>query len=358
MFNKQEKSRYDRHFRLKEIGEKGQQKLKNAKVLVVGAGGLGCPVLQYLSAAGVGTIGVMDADIIDISNLQRQVLYTTKDIGKQKSTTAISSLSPQNTEINFNDYPFDLDKNIALELVEKYDVVVDCTDNFSARYLINDVCVIADKPFVYGALHKFSGQVSVFNYSDGPTYRCLYPHPPQDGDIPTCSEVGVIGVLPSLIGTFQATEVLKIILGIGDVLNGKLLTYNSMTNKQQIISFAKLNVEINELGNYDFSCELPQGNEIDVEQLKQWIASKRHFNLIDIREEYERDDYKMKEAHIIPMGDFMQKIDTINFEIPTIVFCQYGAKSKAIVSMLKKQRVENAMSLIGGVQQWILTELS
>ncbi|MBC8265661.1 MAG: molybdopterin-synthase adenylyltransferase MoeB [Flavobacteriales bacterium] len=353
MFSQQEKQRYDRHFRLKEVGEKGQQKLKNAKVLVVGAGGLGCPVLQYLSAAGIGEIGVIDADIVDLSNLQRQVLYTTSDIGKQKSTIAITYLSAQNENIIFQNYPFQLEKNNALEIIKKYDVVVDCTDNFSARYLINDACVISEKPFVYGALHKFSGQLSVFNYKKGPTYRCLYPNPPKDGDIPSCSEVGVIGVLPSLIGTLQATEVLKIILEIGDVLIGKLLTYNCMSNAQQIINFEKSHIQITKLSTYDYNCELAESNEIESTILMEWILSKKEFNFIDIREEYEIDSYKLNATHYIPMGDFMHNLEEINFKIPTIIFCQYGAKSKAIVSMLKKQGIKNTLSLIGGVQRWV-----
>ncbi len=357
MFSKQEKKRYDRHFRLKEVGEKGQKALKNAKVLVVGAGGLGCPVLQYLTSAGLGKIGIIDSDVIDTSNLQRQVLYTTDDIGKQKSTIAISRLSAQNNFVRFYDYAIKLEKENVLEIITKYDVVVDCTDNFSARYLINDACVLLDKPFVYGALHKFSGQLSVFNYKEGPTYRCLYPNPPKDGDIPTCSEVGVIGVLPSLIGTLQAIEVLKIILNIGDVLCGKLLTYNSMSNVQKIISILKTDIQITQLTSYNFDCVFPENNEIEVEILKSWIETNQQFNIIDIREQHEIDDSRLNATHYIPMGSFLDNLEEIDFKIPTIIFCQYGAKSKAIVSILKKKEINKVFSLAGGVQKWIEQDL-
>jgi adenylyltransferase/sulfurtransferase len=358
MFTSEEKQRYDRHIRLEEVGEDGQERIKNSKVLVVGAGGLGCPVLQYLSAAGIGEIGVLDADKVSISNLQRQVLYSIKDIGKQKTTTSIEVLSDQNDLVKFNDYPFYLDKHNALDVIKKYDIVVDCTDNFSARYLINDACVILKKPFVYGALHKFEGQLSVFNYKNGPTYRCLYPNPPQNNEIPNCSEVGVIGVLPSLIGTLQATEVLKIILKIGDVLCGKILTYDTLKNIQQIISFTKQNNNITKLSDYDFSCKISNDGEILTNELKDWIENKKKFNLIDIREEFERDDYKLNDTHFIPMGEIMSFLNLIERTIPSVIYCQTGNKSKAVVAMLKKQGFSEVYGLVGGVHQWVTNELN
>ncbi len=358
MLSKEEQLRYSRHISLSEVGEKGQEQLKTTKVLVVGAGGLGCPVLQYLSAAGVGLLGVLDADTISLSNLQRQVLYSTADVGSQKSTTAIKVLSAQNSHIKFNDYPFFLDKKNALSIIKEYDIVVDCTDNFSARYLINDACVLLNKPFVYGALHKFDGQVSVFNYNNGPTYRCLYPIPPKDNEIPNCSQVGVIGVLPALIGVIQATEVIKMILNLGDILSGKLLTYDTLYNRQQLIEFKKSIVNITALSNYDFSCTVPDNDEIVVAELKKWLATNKKFNLVDIREEYEREDFRLNDTHFIPMGDLMSASANLNKSLPTVIYCQTGNKSKAATVMLKKQGFVNIYSLVGGVHQWINQELN
>ena len=358
MLAEQDKLRYDRHIRLNEVGEQGQQKLLTAKVLVVGAGGLGCPVLQYLAAAGVGTIGVMDADSISVSNLQRQPLFATADIDKPKSTTAIQFLEKLNPNITFTDYPFYLQKENALAIIEKYDIVVDCTDNFSARYLINDACVLLNKPFVYGALYKFEGQLSVFNYKGGATYRCLYPVPPNSDQVPNCSQIGVIGVLPALIGVMQATEVVKIIVELGTVLSGKLLTYDTLQNTQQIIKFSKSENTVSELTDYNFSCTLANDNEILVAELKAWFATDKKFNLIDIRESYEREEYKLNDTHAIPMGALMTSLDKIDKQLPTVIYCQTGTKSKAVVGMLKKQDFTQIYSLVNGVHQWVSEEVN
>src|ERR1035437_2494874 len=225
----EEKRRYARHIILPEIGLEGQQKLKQAKVLVVGAGGLGCPVLQYLTAAGVGTLGIIDFDTVDESNLQRQVLYSTEDIGKHKAAIAKEKLEKQNPDINLVSHVAHLTSANALEIISQYDIVVDGSDNFATRYLVNDACVILNKVLVFGSIFKFEGQVSVFNYKGGPTYRCLYPEAPAEGDVPNCAEIGVLGVLPGIVGTLQANEVIKIITGIGDILSGKLLTLDALT---------------------------------------------------------------------------------------------------------------------------------
>jgi len=215
-----EKNRYSRHILLDKVGLAGQEKLKSAKVLVIGAGGLGCPILQYLTAAGVGTIGIIDFDVVDETNLQRQILFNVDDVGKSKAQCAQVHLSKQNPFVNFQVYNERINTQNALELFNQYDIIVDGTDNFSTRYLVNDSCVIANKPLVYGAIFKFEGQVAVFNYNNGPTYRCLFPEPPKAGSVPNCSDVGVMGVLPGLIGTQQANETIKIILQIGEVLSG------------------------------------------------------------------------------------------------------------------------------------------
>ena len=231
--------RYDKQIALPEVGEAGQQKLAEAKVLVVGAGGLGCPALQYLVAAGIGTIGIVDGDVVNETNLHRQVLYTNSDVGKPKVEVAAERLYQLNPEVKINTYSDFLTAKNAMDIVANYDLIVDATDNFAARYRINDVCVKLDKPFVYGAIHRFEGQVSVFNYKGGPTYRCLFPEYPTENQIPNCNETGVLGVLPGIVGTHQATEVLKMILGIGEVLSGKLMTLNLLTNSSQIFECSR-----------------------------------------------------------------------------------------------------------------------
>jgi len=239
----EEKYRYSRHLLLEEVGLEGQEKLKEAKVLVIGAGGLGCPVLLYLAAAGVGTIGVIDFDTIDASNLQRQTLFSTDDVGRSKAEVAKEKLNANNPFINVIAYNEELTNKNSLEIFSAFDIIVDGTDNFHTRYMVNDACLIANKPFVYGAIHKFEGQVSVFNYQEGPTYRCLFPNPPEAGSIPSCSEVGVVGILPGIIGTQQANQVIKIILQIGQVLSGRLMIYNALQS-----SF--MEIEINKIINF------------------------------------------------------------------------------------------------------------
>ena len=247
--------RYDRHIILENIGIKGQEKLKSAKVLVVGAGGLGTPVLQYLSAAGVGTIGIVDKDLVEESNLQRQTIYTDKDVGKLKTVTTRNKIREQNKNVTVNIYNIYVTKKTALKILSDYDIIVDCTDNIEARYVINDACIILNKPWVYGSVYKFEGQVSVFNYKKQATYRCLYPE--QEKKVPKASTVGIFGVLPGIIGTIQASEVIKIITGIGEVLSGKVLVYNLLKHsihKYQLKREEK-NFEIDELIDYEEYCK-------------------------------------------------------------------------------------------------------
>ena len=229
--------RYNRQILLPEVGKTGQQKLTDAKVLVIGAGGLGCPVLQYLTAAGVGKIGIVDGDFVSLSNLQRQILYTTQDVGKLKVDCAKNRLQSQNDTIEIETFPFPITARTAEEIIAQYDVVVDGTDQIHTRYMLSDACVLLGKPLVYGAIHKFEGQVSVFNFNNSPTYRDLFPAPPLPESVPTCNEVGVLGILPGIIGINQANEVLKIIIGYGEVLAGKLWMFNAKTNATQIIEF-------------------------------------------------------------------------------------------------------------------------
>jgi molybdopterin/thiamine biosynthesis adenylyltransferase len=231
--------RYSRHYSLDEVGPEGQLNIANAKVLVIGAGGLGCPVLQYLTSAGVGTIGIVDGDFVSLSNLQRQILFNTSDIGELKVKCAVDKLQAINPEITFNQIPNLVTSLNAFELIADYDIVVDCTDQIHMRYLLSDVCAILSKPLVFGAIHKFEGQVSVFNYQDGPNYRDLYPNPPSPESVPNCNDVGVLGVLPGIIGVAQANEVLKIIVGYGEVLSGKLWMFNAKNNSSYTVSFSK-----------------------------------------------------------------------------------------------------------------------
>ncbi|WP_311182702.1 HesA/MoeB/ThiF family protein [Hymenobacter volaticus] len=283
-----EQSRYARHIMLPEIGLEGQQRLARAAVLIVGCGGLGCPVLQYLTAAGVGTIGLLDADTVDESNLQRQVLYSTADVGQLKVKAAHAKLAALNPFVTFQPLPQRLTAANALGLLSDYDVVVDCSDNFATRYLVNDACVLLGKPLVFGAIFKFEGQLSVFNYQSGATYRCLYPEPPAPDEMPSCSDIGVLGVLPGIVGTLQANETLKILLQLGEVLRGKLLVFSSLTMSFQTFNF--LAVEANQylttLADYEELCG-PVVQEITATGLKQKLTSGETLQLVDVREPHE-----------------------------------------------------------------------
>ncbi|WP_275315204.1 HesA/MoeB/ThiF family protein [Tenacibaculum bernardetii] len=332
----EEQKQYNRHLILDKIGETGQLKLKQAKVLVIGAGGLGCPVLQYLTAAGVGTIGIIDDDIIDQSNLQRQILYTIDDIGLSKAETAAKRLSRLNPFVNFKVYKEKLTNKNAISLFEKYDVIVDGSDNFSTRYLTNDAAVITKKPLVYGAIFKFEGQVSVFNYQGSATYRCLYPTPPKPDESPNCSEIGVLGVLPGIIGSLQANETIKIICEIGEVLANKLLMYDTLTMRQMILKFEKsTNIAVTALEkDYDFFCGIKSvKNEITFEELQKNLPK---YNLLDVRENWEREQHHIKGQHI-PLGQLQNRFKELNIEKPLVVYCKSGIRSKKAITFLEEE---------------------
>lgn len=361
MLNEQEKIRYSRHLLLDKIGVEGQEKLKSSKVLVIGAGGLGCPVLQYLSAAGVGTIGIIDFDTVDESNLHRQILFNSEDVGKNKASVAKNKLQKQNQHLSINSYPEKLTSKNALSLFKNYDVVVDGTDNFSTRYLVNDACVITDKPLVYGSIYKFEGQVTVFNYLNGPTYRCLFPEPPLIGSIPNCAEVGVLGALPGVIGTLQATEVIKIILGIGSVLSGKLLIYNLLTsvltnlkiksNPAQIKKTKALETNFSEF-NYDVFCGIAQNNSINQSELKE-LLQKENIQIVDVREEWELP--KIINTNVInaPLNQLEQYISHISKNKKVVVVCQKGIRSLHAIKLLSsKYGYKNLLNLEEGLNNW------
>lgn len=352
--SKSELTRYSRHIRLSDVGLEGQEKLKEARVLVIGAGGLGCPVLQYITAAGVGTIGIIDGDKIDESNLQRQILFSQEDIGKQKAKTAALKLKAQNPNVKFRVANSHVSKTNILDLIRDFDIVVDCTDNFPTRYLINDACIIENKVLVFGAIHQFDGQVSVFNYKNGPSYRCLFPEAPKD--IPNCSEAGVLGVLPGLIGTVQANEILKIIIGIGDVLSSKILSINALNYQISIIEFDKTDAaEINSLGTYDFSCEnesLLGSKTISAKELAKNLSNNKSVNILDVREYFEWDICHIDGAENIPMNLIDECIDEISKTAPTVVVCHHGVRSQNVIQYLEIKGFKNLINLEGGIHAW------
>ncbi|TXD52612.1 MULTISPECIES: molybdopterin-synthase adenylyltransferase MoeB [unclassified Polaribacter] len=346
----EEKKQYDRHLILDEIGEAGQLKLKQAKVLVIGAGGLGCPVLQYLTAAGVGVIGIIDDDMVTQSNLQRQILYTIDDIGRSKAKTAAKRLSRLNPFVDFNVYNKKLTRENAITLFHKYDIIVDGSDNFATRYLTNDAAVIAKKPLVYGAIFKFEGQVSVFNYLGSATYRCLYPSPPKPEEAPNCSQIGVLGVLPGIIGSLQANETIKIICGIGTILENKLLVYNVLTMHQMLLNFEKvLEKEVVALDDdYDFFCGSITKAEIS---FKEFLTNKENYNLLDVREAEERDQFHIGGQHI-PLAEVSLRIREVYINKVLVVYCKSGARStQAIDILIQNNFAARLLNLKGGCFQ-------
>ncbi|MBJ6367262.1 HesA/MoeB/ThiF family protein [Snuella sedimenti] len=351
-------NRYSRHIILNEIGQSGQDKLSNAKVLVVGAGGLGCPILQYLAAAGIGSIGIIDFDVVDITNLQRQVLFGTASLGQNKAEAAKKRLQDLNDAINIKAYPEQLSYKNAVNLFKQYDIIVDGTDNFETRYLINDACIIANKPLVFGAIYKFEGQVSVFNHQNGPSYRCLFPNPPQKGSVPNCSEIGVLGVLPGIIGTMQANEVLKLILGIGDVLSGKLLCYNALTLQTITLNITKSNNEIQKVlkTQHLFHKKQMTNNACEVDIIDISISemlSKSNIQLIDVREPHETPKVENLPITYIPLSELENSLDKIDPNKVKGLFCQSGIRSKRAVSILQDHNINNCVNIIEGAPEII-----
>lgn len=350
MLNKEEQKQYNRHLILEEIGEEGQLKLKQAKVLVIGAGGLGCPILQYLTAAGIGTIGIVDDDVVDQSNLQRQILYSMNDIGISKAETAGKRLSGLNPFIDFKVFNEKLTRENAVSLFKQFDIVVDGSDNFQTRYLCNDAAVLANKPLVYGAIFKFEGQVTVFNFNNSATYRCLYPTPPGPNEVPNCSEIGVLGVLPGIIGTLQANEVIKIICGIGEVLVNKLLVFDALSMRQLVLNYQKTAAsEVTSLeDNYDFFCGIiPTENEIALEELQKNIET---YHLLDVREHWEREQKHIGGQHI-PLRELPNRFAEVFTDKPLVVYCKSGIRSKRAIEFLEDHLTEvSLINLSGGIK--------
>ena len=338
-------NRYQRQILLPEISHSGQQKLAKARVLVVGAGGLGCPALQYLTAAGVGHIGIVDPDRISLSNLQRQILFQTRDIGLHKALVAAGRLQQLNDEIVISPIPDLLTKNNALELFSEYDIILDCTDNIPARYMMNDACVLLDKIYIYGAIHKFEGQVSVFNYNNGPNYRDLFPQPPAPGSVPTCNEIGVLGILPGIIGMYQANEALKIILELGEILGGKLLCFNAlnMHHSRYEIMHRKDMYEIpneQQFKEYDYPAfchELSDEiTEVGLADIRDKINTG-HTLFVDVRAPGEQPNIEFDNLMRIPLSVVAQEHYRIPGDVEIITFCHSGVRSVTAAQILKRE---------------------
>ncbi len=350
MLTREERKQYNRHLILDKIGEAGQLKLKQAKVLVIGAGGLGCPVLQYLTAAGIGTIGVIDNDVVDQTNLQRQILYTIDDVGSSKAETAAKRLSRLNPFVNFEVYKEFLTRDNAIQLFEKYDVIVDGSDNFQTRYLSNDAAVIVNKPLVYGSVFKFEGQVSVFNFKGSATYRCLYPTPPSPGDVPNCSEIGVLGVLPGIIGSLQANEVIKIICDLDGVLADKLMIFDVLSMRQMVVNYSKTeNSNITKLNeNYEAFCGISIAEKEIT--LQEFESNSELYNLLDVREDWERNQHNIGGQHI-PLGQLPELFTELKSDKPLVVYCKSGMRSQRAIEFLKEQNVNiTLINLKNGLQ--------
>jgi len=353
-----ERQQYHRHLILDQVGLDGQLQLKQAKVLVIGAGGLGCPVLQYLSAAGVGTIGIMDGDVVDQTNLQRQTLYTINDIGKSKATTAAARLTPLNPYIRFEVCAEYLTTINAVSLFSNYDIIVDGSDNFPTRYLVNDACVLAQRPLVFGSIFKFQGQVAVFNYKGSGTYRCLYPSPPQSDAVPNCSEVGVLGVLPGIIGSLQANEVLKLITGIGIPLVDTLLYFDALTLQQQLLKFEK-NPELHITAledNYEVFCGVPTLDlAAEITRISALEAKKTldRYTLLDVRTDQEYENENIGGIHI-PLEELDDRFEELPVDKPILVCCSSGVRSALAITLLSEDlETITLLNLEGGLETFL-----
>ncbi|SEN97106.1 adenylyltransferase and sulfurtransferase [Flavobacterium sp. CF108] len=339
-------NRYNRQMILPEIGEDGQYKLSKSKVLVIGAGGLGAAILPYLAAAGVGEIGIVDDDVIEISNLHRQVIYKSSAVGKSKVEEAKLMISELNPLIKVNAFAEKLSGKNAISLFEKYDIVVDATDNISIKYLINDACLLTNKSMVYGSIFRFQGQVSVFNYQNGPTYRCLYPD--ENNNALNCEDAGVIGISVGIIGMLQANEVLKMILGIGEVLSGKILVYNILNNEQQKYDFDKSDFQLISRESFEEKYNKSEVEEVNFESILDEINNDAVL-FLDVRNEEELPKISLKNQIQIPLQYLENEIEKLDKNQTIYIFCQSGIRSKIAAELLQKHQFKNIKSIAGGV---------
>ncbi|HEY5079628.1 MAG TPA: molybdopterin-synthase adenylyltransferase MoeB [Opitutaceae bacterium] len=358
----QEIARYQRQLSLPEFGPQAQERLKSASVLVIGAGGLGCPALLYLAAAGVGRIEIVDPDTVDVSNLQRQVLYTPADQGLSKAETAALRLRSLNPLLRIEAHPVRFDRSNALDLVSSVGLVLDGSDNFPTRYLVNDACVLAGRPFVYGAIQGFEGHVSVFNLGGGPTYRCLFPEPPPPGSAPSCAEAGVLGAVTGLIGTAQACEAIKVLAGVGEPLSGRLLVWNAFSMTSSVVGLRRdpAGRRITELPpeGYGEACETPQGrDEIGAQELRRRLGDGSRIQLLDVREAWERELGSIEPNVHVPLR-FLETssasdLAPLDAAVPTVVYCAHGIRSLRGIQILRARHgFRDAVSLRGGMQAW------
>ena len=360
--------RYSRHLIMPEVGMEGQLKLKAAKVLLIGTGGLGAPLGLYLTAAGVGNIGLVDFDVVDFTNLQRQVTFGTGDVGRPKTEAARARLSNLNPDVNITTYETRLTSENALELFKDYDVIVDGTDNFPTRYLVNDACLLLGKPNVYGSIFRFEGQVTVFGMPDGPCYRCLYPEPPPPGLVPSCAEGGVLGVLPGIVGSLQALEAIKLILGCGDLLAGRLVLFDALALKFRELKLRKnsdcpicgVHPKIQQLIDYNEFCgirgeEEPESDlhvpEMTARELKQRLEQGDDLFILDVREPHEYQICNLK-GHLIPLGELPHRVHELDSSHEIVAHCRSGTRSARAVDFLRKAGFRKIYNLRGGILSW------
>src|SRR5450755_3204995 len=359
--------RYSRHLIMPEVGMEGQLKLKAARVLCVGAGGLGSPLALYLGAAGVGTLGIVDFDVVDYTNLQRQIIHSTADVGRKKLDSAADKLKAINPFLNIRKFDTRLSSENALEIFREFDIIADGTDNFPTRYLVNDACVLTGKPNVYGSIFRFEGQASVFATEDGPCYRCLYPEPPPPGLVPSCAEGGVLGILPGLVGVIQATEVIKLILESGEPLVGRLLLADALGMKFRELKLRKnpdcpvcgTHRTITKLIDYDQFCgirgqEEPAGNDIpsiSVEELKKKLDAKSDVFILDVREPHEYQICNLK-GYLIPVGDLPKRVSELDSSREIVAHCKMGGRSAKAVNFLRRAGFTKVHNLTGGITAW------
>jgi adenylyltransferase/sulfurtransferase len=372
--SKDEILRYSRHLIVPEVGMEGQLKLKAAKVLLVGTGGLGAPLGLYLAAAGIGRIGLVDFDVVDFTNLQRQVIHFTKDVGRPKIDSAAEKMQALNPNVEIVKHEVALSSENALDIIKDYDLVVDGTDNFPTRYLVNDACVLLGKPNVYGSIFRFEGQATVFAYEGGPCYRCLYPEPPPPGLVPSCAEGGVLGILPGTIGLIQATEAVKLILGIGEPLVGRLLLYDALGMRFRELKLRK-NPEcpicgdyrtITRLIDYHQFCGVPQHvpqdapkqetkvaeDEIEVTEVKAKLDRGDDFVLIDVREPHEYQICNIPAAKLIPLGEVGKRLGELDPEADIVIHCKSGMRSARACGILKAAGFKQVRNMKGGILAW------
>jgi len=368
-FSKSEIERYSRHLIMPEVALEGQKKLKKSSVLLVGMGGLGSPAAMYLAAAGVGRIGLVDFDVVDFTNLQRQIIYSTEDVGRPKLQAAEKRLKGINPHLRIDTFEERLTSENALEILGKYDIIIDGTDNFPTRYLVNDACVLLGKPNVYGSIFRFEGQASVFYAKEGPCYRCLYPEPPPPGLVPSCAEGGVLGILPGNIGLIQTTETVKLILGIGDSLVGRLLLFDALAMKYRELKLRKdpncpicgENPTIKALIDYEEFCGigteadrviLEPELEISVTKLNTKILSKDEQVIIDVREPHEFDICRIPNSRLIPLGELEKSVHELERSQEIVVHCRSGERSAKAVKFLREAGFEKVKNLKGGILAW------